>query len=216
MQEAASEDESFFIQPPHQSTSKRAPDTPFVGANSQAAMGSRLQQGEAESGERPRDAAGSRAVVNLSDARRSSGGRPAVLTADDLYRELEETRELLDRGLPSAAEARLRHVVSAARREPKLRALARRTLSQTLEVLGRYRDSLEAVEEYESAEARGGLDAETLSSVRVQVGIAHNYLGDHPKAIALLNAELRDATEAASDARLGEIYAALARVYRSI
>ncbi|HEU4594414.1 MAG TPA: sigma 54-interacting transcriptional regulator [Pyrinomonadaceae bacterium] len=179
-------------------------------------MGSRLQQGETESGERPRDAAASRAVVNISEARHSSGGRAAVVTTEALYQELETTRELLDRGLPSAAEARLRHVVNASRREPKLRALARRTLSQTLEVLGRYRDSLEAVEEYESAEAHAALDAETLSSLRVQLGIAYNYTGDHPKAIALLNAELKDATEAASDTRLGEIYAALARVYRSI
>jgi DNA-binding NtrC family response regulator/tetratricopeptide (TPR) repeat protein len=140
----------------------------------------------------------------------------AALSTEALYQELEETRELLDRGLPSAAEARLRHVISAARREPKLLALARRTLSVTLEVLGRYRDSLEVVEEYESAETHGSLDAETLSALRVQVGIARNYLGDHPKAIALLNAELRDATEVGSDLRLGEIYAALARVYRSI
>jgi hydrogenase-4 transcriptional activator len=179
-------------------------------------MGSRLQQSEAESGGRPRDAAPTSSVFNISDARRSSGGRAAVVTTESLYKELDESRELLDRGLPSAAEARLRHVINAARREPKLRALAQRRLSQTLEFLGRYRDSLEAVEEYESAEARGDLDAETFSSVRVQVGIARNYLGDHPRAIALLNSELREATEAASDARLGEIYAALARVYRSI
>ncbi|MCA1555096.1 MAG: sigma 54-interacting transcriptional regulator [Acidobacteria bacterium] len=178
-----------------------------------------MQQGEVESGERPSNAAATPPVVNISDARRAAAGRVAAST-ESLYSDLAETRELLDRGLPSAAETRLRYVVNAARREPKLLALARRTLSLTLEVLGRYRDSLAVIEEYESSEVRGTLDAETLSLLRVQVGITHNYLGDHPKAIALLNAELRDASEAGSeagaDARLGDIYAALSRVYRSI
>jgi DNA-binding NtrC family response regulator/tetratricopeptide (TPR) repeat protein len=83
--------------------------------------------------------------------------------------------------------------------------------------MGRNRDALEAVEMYEPADSDKGLDAETFASVRVQLGLSHNYTGDAPKAIAVLQAELRTATEqGGSDALLGNVYTALARVYRSI
>ena len=73
-----------------------------------------------------------------------------------------------------------------------------------------------AVELYEALQARAGLDGETVAHLRVQIGLAYNYTGDHPKAIALLKATLRETTETGSDAELGAIYAALARVYRNI
>jgi len=153
-------------------------------------------------------------VVSLAEARRRGG----AATTEDLYRELEETREMLDRGLPSAAEPRLRRLVAdSARRDPRLQALARRTLSIALEVLGRYRDSLEVVRLYEGPDAARALDPETLSAVRVQLGLAYNYIGDPPKGIAVIQAELREASErGGSDAQLGDIYSALSRVYRAI
>src|SRR3989440_5701818 len=176
-------------------------------------MTSRLQKGDAESGERPSKSTSS-SVAHISDARRGAGVRVNTASFDQ---QLEETREVLDRGLPSAAESRLRHIISSAKRDQAALSRARRLLSVTLEMLGRYCDSLEAVQMYESADSSGALDAETLASVRVQLGLAYNYTGDHPKAIAILNAELRAATErGGSDAQLGDIYAALARVYRSI
>jgi hydrogenase-4 transcriptional activator len=179
-------------------------------------MSSRLQKSAAEAAERPDGDAPAR-VQSLAERRRAAGPRGA-LKAEDLARELEETRELLDRGLPSAAEPRLRRLVAdTAGRDPRVHALARRALSAALEVLGRYHDSLEAVRVYESPEARAGLDSETVSAVRVQLGLAHNYVGDPPKAVALIQSELREATErGGSDAQLGDIYSALARVYRSI
>jgi hydrogenase-4 transcriptional activator len=174
-------------------------------------MTSRLQKGDGESGERPARA-GSSSVVHIGDARRGSRAHGAPLE-----QQLEETRELLDRGLPTAAESRLRQIIAAARREPVVLARARRLLSSTLEIKGRYGDSLEAVLMYEPADSQGPLDAETYASVRVQLGLAYNYTGDHPKAIAVLNSELRAATErGGTDVQLGDIYAALARVYRSI
>jgi DNA-binding NtrC family response regulator/tetratricopeptide (TPR) repeat protein len=178
-------------------------------------MTSRFKKDGAESGPQPGGETRS-GVVNLADARRTVASRATASTAD-LYRELEETRELLDRGLPSAAEQRLNQFINSVRRDPALLAHARRALSVTLEILGRYNESLEAVRMYESVESRGALDAETFSALRVQIGIAYNYAGDHPKAVGLLSAELREATENhGTDAQLGAIYAALARVYRTI
>jgi DNA-binding NtrC family response regulator/tetratricopeptide (TPR) repeat protein len=174
-------------------------------------MTSRFHQGDAGRGERPPKGAQPTAVVNITDARRAAGA------ALPLERQIEETRELLDRGLPSTAESRLRQIVSQARRDPELLARARYLHAVALQALGRYRDALDSVEMYEAADSGRGLDPETFSNVRVQLGLSYNYAGDHPKAIALLQAELRAATEqGGSDARTGNVYTALARVYRSI
>ncbi|MDT7809503.1 MAG: hypothetical protein QOJ70_3316 [Acidobacteriota bacterium] len=174
-------------------------------------MTSRLHQGDAGHGERASKGTGSSPVVNINDARRATG------VALPLDRQLEETREMLDRGLPSTAEARLRQIISHARRDAVVLARARYLHSVALQALGRNRDALEAVEMYEPAESGRGLDAETFANVRVQLGLSYNYTGDHPKAIALLQAELRAATEGGgSEARTGIVYTALARVYRSI
>jgi hydrogenase-4 transcriptional activator len=172
-------------------------------------MTSRLQQADAGQGERAPKGSGSHSVIHLSDARRAA--------SLPLEQQLEETRELLDRGLPSTAEARLRQIISHAKRDPVILALARHLQSSALQALGRNRDALEAVEMYEAADSGRGLDAETFAGVRIQLGLAYNYTGDHPKAIALLQAELRGVTEqGGTDGRVGNVYTALARVYRSI
>jgi hydrogenase-4 transcriptional activator len=172
-------------------------------------MTSRLHQGDAEQGARPSKDVGVSAVAHISEARRAA--------ALPLERQLEETQELLDRGLPSTAEARLRQLIAQARRDPSVLARSRYLHSTALQALGRNRDALEAVEMYEPVDSGKGLDAETFASVRIQLGLSYNYAGDPPKAIALLQAELRASTEqGGSDARTGNIYTALARVYRSI
>lgn len=177
-------------------------------------MTSRLHKSGANTGELS-SGAEKPSVVNLDDARRASSRRGS-LTPKDIERELDEARELLDRGMPTAASARLRPIVNA-RHTPKIHASARCLLSTALEVLGRYHESLEIASLYESAEACKPLDPETLTSVRVRLGLAYNYAGDAPKAVAILNAELRTITSrGGTDAQLGDIYAALARVYRSI
>ncbi|HWS88160.1 MAG TPA: sigma 54-interacting transcriptional regulator [Pyrinomonadaceae bacterium] len=148
-------------------------------------------------------------MTHITEARRAAGL--------PLAQQLEEIQELLDRGLPSLAEARLRQLIAHARREPVVLARARYLHSTALQAMGRNRDALEAVEMYEPADSGKGLDAETFAQVRVQLGLAYNYTGDAPKAIAVLQAELRAATEqGGSDALLGNIYTAMARTYRSI
>jgi transcriptional regulator with GAF, ATPase, and Fis domain/Tfp pilus assembly protein PilF len=68
---------------------------------------------------------------------------------------------------------------------------------------------------YEAPESRAKLDDHTILQLRIQIGLSYNYNGDHPKAIAMLKATLRDYAESTPE-NLGPIYAALSRVYRSI
>lgn len=155
-------------------------------------------------------------IVDLADARvrlRSPSRTPA--SRQSLIDEIEAVRGLLDQGLSTEAKSRLSSVLTAARNDPSILAQARCALSTSLEMQERFRESLEAVSMYEAPEARAKLDSETVAMLWVQIGIAYNYNRDHPKAIALLNAALRDLQEG-NDAMAGAIHAALARVYRSI
>ena len=155
-----------------------------------------------------------RGVVDLADARvrLRSRARPSN---ESLTGELDEIRSLLDQGLSTEAKDRLTSLISQARSYPSILALARCALSTALEQQGHYRDSLAAVAMYEAPESRAKLDAQTVSHLRVQIGLGYNYNGDHPKAIAILKSALRDYSESGA-ANLGHIYAALSRTYRTI
>ncbi|MFN7931251.1 MAG: tetratricopeptide repeat protein [Blastocatellia bacterium] len=139
--------------------------------------------------------------------------------ANATERKLEDVRLLLDQGRAKEAQqllAPLLKPLKNARAQASTTAKARCALALSLEMQGRYRESLEAVAAYESNDAREGLDAEALACVRVHLGLAYQYTGDQPKAVAILNAALREALEQQSDAQCGSVYVALARVYRSI
>jgi hydrogenase-4 transcriptional activator len=156
-------------------------------------------------------------IVNLDDARARLRSRlGANSSRESIAGELQAARLLIDKGLSKEAESRLTTIIRFARHDAQLLAEARCALSMALEMQGQFRESLEAVLMYEATTTRAGLDEEVATQVRVQTGIAYNYTGDHPKAIALLNATLRNATENESDAQMGTVYSALARVYRSI
>src|SRR5215813_1325961 len=161
------------------------------------------------------NSSGERGVVDLADARvrLRSRSRPSN---DSLMAELDEIRSLLDQGLSTEAKSRLTSIISTGRNFPNILALARCALSLALEMQGHYRESLAAVAMYESPESRDKFDEQTVSQLRVQLGLAYNYNGDHPKAIAMLKAALRDYQESGYDAKLGRTYSALARIYRSI
>jgi hydrogenase-4 transcriptional activator len=162
---------------------------------------------------------GSEAPVTPATDGRSRQARPrsnSSSSREPLRREIEEVRLLLDQGLTTEVQSRLTSIIKAARHDASLLAQARSMLSASLEMQGHYRESLETVLMYEAPAERAGLDAEANGAARVQIGLAYNYTGDHPKAIAVLNAALREATETGSDAQMGAVYVALARVYRSI
>jgi len=156
-----------------------------------------------------------RGVVDLADARFRFKSRPRP-SNDSLMEELDEIRSLLDQGLSKEACTRLSSLIASGRNYPIILALARCALATALEMQGHYRESLAAVAMYESPDSRSKLDDHSVSHLRIQIGLAYNYNGDHPKAIAMLKSALRDYSESGDNARLGHIYSALAKIYRSI
>jgi hydrogenase-4 transcriptional activator len=153
-------------------------------------------------------------VVDLADARVRL--RPRASSRASLKSELEAVRLLLDRGLTSEAKSRLSTLIAAARHDPTVLAKARCALSMALEMQGQIQESLSAVSMYETLESQQGLDEEAIAELRVRIGLAYGRAGDHPKAIALLQAADREAAEKGSSAQQGEVNLALARVYRQI
>ena len=155
-----------------------------------------------------------RGVIDLADARVRL--RSKLSSDASLVEEMDEVRCLLDQGLSTEARTRLISLITASGKSPTNLALARCSLANALEMQGHYRESLASVAMYETPESRAGLDQEAVRCLLVQIALAYNYNGDHPKAIAILKAALRDFSESSAEAKLGPIYAALARVYRTI
>jgi len=154
------------------------------------------------------------AVVDLARERVRLSSRSSKGSAESAVRELVAVRGLIDQGLTIEAQSRLTSLLAQARNDPTLLAQARCTLSTALEMQGHYRESLEAVAMYEAPEARARLEPHLSTALRVQIALAYSYNNDHPKAIALLKAVLRDSP--AEGAEEGAVCAALARVYRRI
>src|SRR6478672_9741455 len=171
--------------------------------------------GSKAGGPPPDESSSGKGVVDLADARvrLNSRSRPSQ---QNLLLELDEVRSLLDQGLSAEAKSRIALLISAAKTSPSILALARCALSTALEMQGNYRESLAAVAMYESPESRAKIDQPTLQLLKVQIGLAYNYNGDHPKAISILKGTLRDFSGTETEQSNGPIYAALARVYRSI
>ena len=147
------------------------------------------------------------------DARREPSG---IGDDNSLAGQLEAARLLLDQGRSSEAESKLGAIVKAARGDESLIARARTAISEAQMMENRFSDALASLQMYEPASARAALDAKTDIALRVQLGLAFSYTGDYPKAIALLNAALRDTPESGADDQRGAIYGALVRVYRGI
>ncbi|HEV7474621.1 MAG TPA: sigma 54-interacting transcriptional regulator [Pyrinomonadaceae bacterium] len=163
----------------------------------------------------PEETSTGKGVVDLADARVRLDARSRP-SNQNLLAELDEVRSLLDQGLSAEAKSRIALLISAAKNSPSILALARCALSTALEMQGQYKDSLAAVAMYEDPESRLKLDQPTIQSLKVQIGLAYNYNGDHPKAISILKGALREYSEGDTEHNNGPVYAALARVYRSI
>jgi hydrogenase-4 transcriptional activator len=92
----------------------------------------------------------------------------------------------------------------------------KRLLAFTLETVGKYKESLEAIRHYESEEVLTRLSDETQVRVMTQLAISYNNVGDHPKAVTLLKDTLERAKENGFDHLIGNIDIGLARVYRKL
>ena len=129
---------------------------------------------------------------------------------------IEEVQHKLTEGLSSAAEKILTDLLEKHSHTIENTAKLYRLLSYTFETQGNYMEALKVIEIYDDEELLGKLNLETQISVITQLAISLNNTNDYPQAVALLNYALEEAKELNSSQTFGEIYAALARVYRKL
>lgn len=145
---------------------------------------------------------------------RAGGGR--VIPPERLTDIFADIRQKLEEGLSSAAEKILTNMLENYSQTIETEAAFRRLLSYTYETQGRYDESLEIIEKYDDEDLLTVLEPETSLSVLTQLAIAFNNTNDYPKAVALLNYALEEAQKENLTGLYGEIYVALARVYRKL
>lgn len=146
----------------------------------------------------------------------SRSGKPGQISSEALDEIFLSVGQYLREGLSSKAESVLVEAIeNYALTEDNLANL-KRLLAFTLETVGRYKESLDAVRAYEDEDVRTRLSKETQVRVTTQLAIAYNNLGDHPKAVTLLKETLEVAKENELNRLLGAIDNGLSRVYRKL
>ena len=151
-------------------------------------------------------------VVDLARARVKLRSRSTNVSSEAHTKELAEINSLLDQGHTIEARSRLTNLISECRDDRATLAGARLALSLALEMHGDYQKSLDSIVMYEPGAAPKDLPEELILKLRVQIAIARNYCGDHPRAVASLQSALKDLSEE----KAAPVYTALARIYRSI
>ena len=148
-----------------------------------------------------------------SDGRSARGRQIQPELLDEMF---ASVGQYLREGLSSKAEKVLTDTIENYIHTPDSLAHLKRLLAFTLETVGRYRESLDAVKPYEDEDTRSRVSKETQVRVTTQLAISYNNLGDHPKAVTLLKETLEIAKENELNNLLGPIDSALARVYRKL
>ncbi len=155
--------------------------------------------------------------ASVSELKTGTRGRRLVPISEEyLVRIIAEIRKKLTEGLSSAAEKLILNTLENYSHTPENKAELSQLLSYTLETLGLYKESLEAIARYDDEELLDELDLEHRLLVITQLAISLNNTNEHPKAVALLNYAMEEAEAGNLKQFYGEIYVALARVYRKL
>ncbi len=165
----------------------------------------------------------SRSANRVSESESVSGsskgvrtGRERQISPEELDRIFAGVGQNLRDGRSSEAEKLLSETIQNYNHTAENLANLKRLLAFTLETVGRYKESLDAVQPYEDEDMKALISKETEVRVTTQLAIAYNNLGDHPKAVTLLKETLEVAKENELNHLLGPIDSGLARVYRKL
>ncbi len=147
------------------------------------------------------------------DARTGLGQQIHPETLDNIF---STVGQFLREGLSSKAETLLTETIEGYSHTADNLAGLKRLLAFTLETVGRYAESLEAVRPYEDPDILERTSKEIQVRVTTQLAISYNNVGDHPKAVTLLKKTLEVAKENELSHLRGPIDIGLARVYRKL
>ncbi len=138
------------------------------------------------------------------------------ISRQDSAETIAAVEEKLASGFSAQAHSILTETLAVFDHAPDDLATLKRLLAFTLETLGRYEESLDAIREYESEALLQTLGLETQFRVLTQLAIGFSNTSDYPKAATLLKETLQQAKFADLKPVLGTLYNALSRVYRKL
>ncbi len=156
------------------------------------------------------------AAATIGDGGNADRGPQRPISADALDSVFLSIGQKLREGLSSEAEKVVKHTIENFSQSDDDLANLKRLLSFTLETVGKYKESLDAIRPYEDEEVLARIDTEIQVRVTTQLAIAYNNLGDQPKAVTLLKENLKKAKANDFAHLLGSIDIGLARVYRKL
>ncbi|MDQ2747373.1 MAG: sigma 54-interacting transcriptional regulator [Acidobacteriota bacterium] len=158
----------------------------------------------------------SKNVVAFSAQTTVRAGRQRSISDEHLTVILAEIRRQIERGFSGAAQRLAASTLENYSHTTENRAHLSCLLSYAYETQGRYKESLEAIDEYDSEKLLSEINLKTQTAVITQLAISFNNTNDYPKAVALLNYALEEATAANLNEAFGGIYVAFSRVYRKL
>ncbi|MEQ1643190.1 MAG: sigma 54-interacting transcriptional regulator [Pyrinomonadaceae bacterium] len=147
---------------------------------------------------------------------RSGQAAARAITHEAIDKIFIDVGQKLRDGRSNEAERVLTDTIAEFTHTPDDLATLRRLLSFTLETTGRYKESLEALEQYEDEASLAELSPATQVRVRTQLAIAFSNAGEQPKAVTLLRENLQRVESEELAPLAGSIDIALARVYRKL
>jgi hydrogenase-4 transcriptional activator len=142
--------------------------------------------------------------------------KPRGISEEKMAAIIDEIRRNLDEGLSSAAEKIIVETLAGYTHTSENQAKLTQLLSYTYETQGRYKDALETIERYDDEQLLSEIGLETQIGIIKQLAISFNNTNDYPKAVALLNFALEEATAGNMRQLSGEIHVAFSRVYRKL
>ncbi len=145
---------------------------------------------------------------------RSKKGK--FISDEEFSEKLEIIKQKLEEGFSGEVEKLANQMIKTFDLSLEQIAKLHIKLSAALEMLGRYKESLEILQDYENDENLVEITEASATEIWIQLAISYNNTGDQPKAIALLNATLQVAEAADFRILLGKSYNALSRVYRKL
>lgn len=139
------------------------------------------------------------------------------ISVDQFEASLEEINRHLDEGHSTAAEDIIENILRDYFCDADERAVLIERFSYALETKGKYKESLEVIESYETDALLNDLKPEFAILSLVQTAIAFNNVANQPKAVALLDKANKLVGNIAGLRYLfGNIFVAYARVYRKM
>lgn len=139
-----------------------------------------------------------------------------TISKEELAESLTKIRDKINEGLFTEADPIVIHILETYSNTIDTQAKLNQLLSLSLELQGKFEESLQTIQHFENERVIDQLTLEKLTLVFIQIARAYANTNEFPRAVALLNSALQIAEEKEFIALLVETYLAFSNVYKEL